>query len=251
MQSEYRGKPRDIAVELLECYIKENHMSPNERLPSERKLCEMWNISRTTLRKAMKKLEIEGKLFSLVGSGTYVSPPKYVRNLQDIESLGMNRKAQESGGRISAVLLSSSVIESTKQISLELHVPLGRKIFVISRLRLVDDNPGWIETSYLDAERFRDIEKHDFTQESLYHVIENLYETKLTQGRQKISITYTTKEESDLLEIPEKTAVIYVSGVICGSDGEPVEYCRSVVRADKICFVSRLKQIPKKDKNRE
>lgn len=245
MQSEYRGKPRDIAVELLECYIKENHMSPHDRLPSERKLCEMWDISRTTLRKAVKKLEVEGKVYSMAGSGTYVSPPKYVRNLQDIESLGMNRKAQESGRKISAVLLSSSVIECTKQISIKLHVPLGHKIFVISRLRLVDGNPGWIETSYLDAKHFYGIEKHDFTQESLYDVIENVYGTKLTQGRQNISITYTTKQESEVLEIPEGTAVIYVSGVICRSDGEPVEYCRSVVRADQICFMSRLKQIPK------
>ncbi|XCP85396.1 GntR family transcriptional regulator [Roseburia hominis] len=251
MQSEYRGKPRDIAVELLECYIKENHMKPHDRLPAERRMCEMWDISRTTLRKAVRKLEIEGKVYSVVGSGTYVSPPKYVRNLQDIESLGMKRKAQESGRKITAVLVSSSVIECTKQISMKLHVPLGHKIFVISRLRLVDDSPGWIETSYLDAGRFRGIEEHDFTQESLYHVIENIYGTKLTQGQQKVSITYTTKKESELLRIPEETAVIYVSGVICGSDGEPVEYCRSVVRADKICFMSILKQIPKEKKNRE
>ncbi|MDD3206240.1 MAG: GntR family transcriptional regulator [Lachnospiraceae bacterium] len=251
MQSEYREKPRVILGEMLECYIKENHMMPHDKLPAERKLCEMWDVSRSTLRKAIKKLEIEGKLYSLEGSGTYVASPKFVRNLQDIENLGMQSRAEKYGRNITTVLLSSSVIESTKQISMRLHVPLGHKIFVISRLRMVDEKPGWIETSYLDGKRFQDIEKYDFTSASLYHLIENIYEIKLTQGWQKISITYTTKEESEILQIPEETAVIYVSSIVCGSDGEPVEYCRSTVRSDKVCFLSKLRQIPKVQSDNE
>ena len=245
MQSGYREKPSNVTAELLECYIKENHLQPNDRLPAERKLCEMWNVSRSTVRKAVKRLEVEGKLYSIVGSGNYVATPKFVRSLQDIENRGMQSRVQKYGKNISSMLLSKEIIESTRQISLRLHVVLGHKIFVISRLRLIDGIPGWIETSYLDAQRFAGIEMHDFTQESLYEVIEDDYEVKLTQGRQNIGITYTTEEESEILKIPEETAVFYVSSIVCGEDGEPVEYCRSVVRSDQVCFLSKLRQISK------
>lgn len=247
MLDKYSALPRDTTAEMIECYIMENNMKPKDRLPAERRLCEMWHISRNTLRSAIRKLTMEGKVYSLVGSGTYVAPPKFVRKLQDIENLGMKSIVRNSGRKIRTDLLSVSTIECTKQISKRLHVPLGRKIFVLSRLRSIDATPSWTETSYLDYERFPDIEKYNFTEQSLYHIMETVFGVKVIQGKQKISITYTTKEEAELLVIPEETAVFYVSGIACDSAGNPVEYYRSIVRSDQVRFFSVLQQTVKND----
>ena len=47
---------------------------PGNRLPSEEKLSTMFGVSRVTIRSALKELEMEGRIFSRHGSGTYVNP---------------------------------------------------------------------------------------------------------------------------------------------------------------------------------
>ena len=73
--------PRTEALERLENFIAVNHLAAHTRIPSERDLCEMWALNRTTLRFAVDALVAQGKLYRKKGFGTYVSEPKQVRNL--------------------------------------------------------------------------------------------------------------------------------------------------------------------------
>ncbi len=56
--------------------IEEGSLSEGDRLPSEAKLCEMFSLSRQTVRKGMNLLKKEGVLTGLQGSGTYVGSVK-------------------------------------------------------------------------------------------------------------------------------------------------------------------------------
>ena len=49
-------------------------LEKGNRLPSEEKLSTMFGVSRVTIRSALKELEMEGRIFSRHGSGTYVNP---------------------------------------------------------------------------------------------------------------------------------------------------------------------------------
>ena len=40
-------------------YIKEENLQPGEKLPGERKLAEEWKVSRSTLREAIRELEVD------------------------------------------------------------------------------------------------------------------------------------------------------------------------------------------------
>ena len=53
-----------------------HNLNPHDRIPSERAMAEELGINRTTCREALKRLENEHILYSIVGSGTYVAPPK-------------------------------------------------------------------------------------------------------------------------------------------------------------------------------
>ena len=70
---EYRIPPGTEAVEKLEDFIVVNRLAPNTRIPSERDLCEMWGVSRTTLRQAVDTLVGRGVLYRINGAGaTYI-----------------------------------------------------------------------------------------------------------------------------------------------------------------------------------
>lgn len=54
-------------------FIKENNMKPGDRLPGERTLAAKWQVSRPTLREAIRELANQGVIYVEVGKGTYVA----------------------------------------------------------------------------------------------------------------------------------------------------------------------------------
>lgn len=238
MLKEYSSKPRDEAVEKIERYIITHELKPNMKLPSERDMCAMWGLNRTTLRSAIQRLIDEGKLYQRRGSGTYAAPPKMIRNLQDLKPLA--EVAREMGKTLTTKVLSAGVIESNKQTVHKLHLPLGHKLYEQIRLRIVDETPYMIETSYVDYERLPGLEEHDFGRESLYRVLEQCYHVKIVNGEEKLEITYTTENESEILGLKNETPVFFLTGVVSDENEIPVEYFKSVVRADLVHFASVL-----------
>jgi GntR family transcriptional regulator len=240
LKENYQNRSRDEAIEKIEYYIIENKLAPHTKIPSERDMCEMWDFNRTTLRSAIQRLIIEGKLYQKRGSGTYVAHPRLVRNLQDLKAL--STLVRENGQTLENRVLSVDIIESNKQITQKLHLPLGHKVYVLTRLRLIDGEPVTIENSFLNYNRFPSFSEHDFSKESLYSVIEQDYNRQITKGEERIGIAYATTYEAELLGIEEGQAVFYLTGVVYDEQDEPIEYFKSIVRADKIRFASLLKR---------
>ncbi|SDG02262.1 transcriptional regulator, GntR family [Limimonas halophila] len=72
----FRPIPRErvadrVAQELLKL-IRAGTLSPGERLPGERHLAEMMNVSRVSVRAALQQLKDEGYVVALQGGGTRV-----------------------------------------------------------------------------------------------------------------------------------------------------------------------------------
>jgi GntR family transcriptional regulator, transcriptional repressor for pyruvate dehydrogenase complex len=62
------------AFEQLIANVVNGTWKAGDRLPPERDLCQQFGIARTSLREAMKAMELVGMLNSRVGDGTYVCP---------------------------------------------------------------------------------------------------------------------------------------------------------------------------------
>ncbi|MBE6851170.1 MAG: GntR family transcriptional regulator [Ruminococcus sp.] len=59
-------------VEWAKKYIEEQHLLPDDRFLSENELCSIHNVSRQTVRQALKMLESENVICRVRGSGTFV-----------------------------------------------------------------------------------------------------------------------------------------------------------------------------------
>lgn len=62
------------AFEQLISYVVHGEWKAGERIPPERELCRQLGIARTSLREALKAMELMGMLDSRVGDGTFVCP---------------------------------------------------------------------------------------------------------------------------------------------------------------------------------
>src|SRR6202161_311849 len=62
------------AFEQLISHVVNGTWRPGDRIPPERELCQQLGIARTSLREALKAMELVGMLDSRVGDGTFVCP---------------------------------------------------------------------------------------------------------------------------------------------------------------------------------
>ena len=62
-----------ITAQKVKDMIRDNQMKPGDRLPSEGELTEMFSVSRSTVREAMKYLKAENVIEIIRGNGTFVS----------------------------------------------------------------------------------------------------------------------------------------------------------------------------------
>ena len=76
--------------EILLEKIATGEFVPGEKIPSERKLCEMFSVSRTTIRRAIDELAAEGVLVRIPAKGTYVAESS-LANTQNTGNIGFIR----------------------------------------------------------------------------------------------------------------------------------------------------------------
>src|ERR1700761_9073917 len=62
------------AFEQLISFVVKGSWKAGDRIPPERQLCQQLGIARTSLREALKAMELIGMLDSRVGDGTFVCP---------------------------------------------------------------------------------------------------------------------------------------------------------------------------------
>jgi GntR family transcriptional repressor for pyruvate dehydrogenase complex len=68
------GKMAGEVVQQVETLVLEGVLRPGDRLPAERDLARMLDVSRPTLRQALAELEQEGLLEARQGGGTFIAP---------------------------------------------------------------------------------------------------------------------------------------------------------------------------------
>lgn len=69
-----RTKLTESVFEQLLSYVVSGSWKAGDRIPPERDLCQQLGIARTSLREALKAMELVGMLDSRVGDGTFVCP---------------------------------------------------------------------------------------------------------------------------------------------------------------------------------
>lgn len=63
----------DRVIEVVKSWVFQGVIAPGERMPPERELAALLKVSRSSLRSALKSLEVMGVLEARQGSGTYVT----------------------------------------------------------------------------------------------------------------------------------------------------------------------------------
>ncbi len=214
--------------------IKQNILSgqykDGDLIPSEREFSDSYELSSTTIRRALNDLVQENFLERKAGKGTFVRRRKVKRDLRKV--LGFTKNMTEMGLTPTTKVLSKKVITANAFARERLGLEKGDKVVRLERLRLADDVPMMLETRYIRTDLCPNIEQEELSS-SLWRVFEDKYGLKPNRHSQGMMIVTVSGQAAALLTLNDNSVVILIKGVTYVRDNEPIECEESLYRSDK------------------
>lgn len=219
--------------------IDNNILQAGDPLPSERQLSQYYDVNRMTVRQAIDGLVQKGLIQRRHGAGTYVSEQKPLQAFTPTVT-GFSQRIREAGLTPSSRLLQRSVIVPEPVIAHRLGLQPEHQVMLIKRLRLVDNEPLMVETSYLSYDLFPRLLTEDLESQSLYQVLERLYDVRIRETEHTLEPTLTTPYEALHLNVQPQQPAMLVRVLAYSENHQPIEFSKSLVRGDRCRYFFRV-----------
>jgi GntR family transcriptional regulator len=212
---------------------------PRTPIPSERALETQYNISRTTIRQAIDYLEKQGFIYREHGRGTFVSPQKLQKGLQELTSFSedMLRRGIQPG----QVIQSIERLTPPEEVLQRLELPPDAKVLRVERIRLGDAIPIGLQTSFLKLAENQTIAREDLEAAgSLYRILQDKYNIIPTEADETLEVTLATPYEASLLQVKPGAPLLLNERLLYNQNREPVEFVKILYRGDRYRYLIRL-----------
>ena len=189
--------------------IENKKYKVGERIPAERQLALKFNVSRMTLRQAIKTLEDEGILERRLGSGTYVS----------------SQKVQE---KMSGIMSFTDIKEKLK-------IKDTDNVLRMERVRFADNVPICYEVATIPYKLVSRFSKDEISS-SLYQTLEKKGGYKIGSVVENIGASVANENEARLLSVKKGEPLVTRRQVTELNDHYPFEYVRASYVAERFEF---------------
>ncbi len=210
--------------------INSGEYMPGEFLPTEKELELEYDVSRTTIRRAIELLTIEGFVLVQQGRGTEVLDVNFNQHLNGVTSI--TETLSKQGCIVCPRKVCIDIVLANAQVAKALGVRQGEEVIRIQRVQLADDIPITIMENYISKELVPNIEKESNRIISLYKFLEDEYGIVLESAVDKIYAKNANFMESEILQIPcEKALICMKRTTYCNC--KPITFDDLKIRADK------------------
>ena len=220
--------------EIFSHKIDSGELQPHDRLPSERELGEELGISRMTVRQALTQLTHDGRIYTIVGKGTYVAPPRIDQDLHQLT--GFTQDMRIRGLTTSARVIEAALLPAPPDLAEALQIRPGAMMVKLERLRLADGIPLALATDYLPHHLCPDLLERDMATQSLYAVLRSHYGLKLARARQTVQAALANQREADLLGLSRPSAVLRMERTAFLNNDQVIVYAKTAYRGDRYIF---------------
>lgn len=200
--------------------------------PGEIALTEQYEVSRHTIREALRVLRGEGLLRSERGRGTTIDEGSYSQNLGTLYSLF--RTIEDQGVRQRSEVRRLSVT-TNPTVASHLQAAPASELVVLERIRYAGDEPLAVDTAWLPKDLAAPLLMMDFSSGALYDALANTCGIRPDAGHERVSAQVAPSHISETLRLPADVAMLYIERTAFAGD-LPVEWRETYIRGDRFSF---------------
>jgi GntR family transcriptional regulator len=230
-------QPRYLLVaRQLAATVSNGQLRPGDRLPGERELSRIFDVSRVTVRRALDELRRRSLIEPLGARGWFVTR-RIVGEPNVLVSF--TEMALARSLRPSSKVLVSRLRRPTREEAHTLAAPPGERLFELERVRSLSGLPVALEHSRLAAWLAPALTTADFTHESLYTLLRRAG-VRPTSADYELQAVAADESTAALLEVSGGFPTQTIHATTFDQRGRPVELSVNQVRGDHYRFSARL-----------
>lgn len=214
---------RQLAATLRQ-ELESGKFGANAPLPAERDLAASFQVSRDTVRKAIRLLEEQGVLYSDHGRGTFAAPEAVRQMSRFLDSF--SEDTIKRGGTPGQQILLMETVAAGMAIASLLQAEPSAPLLRLKRVRLMNGVPVGLQDSYLRLPPGATLEREQLERRgSLYRVLIEDLGIKPSESLESVGAVAALPEEAGLLGVAPGTPLLICERVMLSDRREPIEYC--------------------------
>ncbi len=202
--------------------------------PTDLELTEAYEVSRHTVREAVRQLNKTGMLKRERGRGTVVNRAEFEQSLGTLYSLFQS--VESTGVVQTSEVLALEVVADSVAAS-HLGVDEDAELVLVERLRLAGGAPLAIDRAWLLHDHAEPLLHVDWSHTALYAELARAGASVPNQGWERLTPVIPTAADRKRLDLKKSDAAFFLERL--GSrDGIPVEWRTTIIRGDRYRFVT-------------
>ena len=221
--------------------IRTEELKEGEGLPPERDLAKIFEVSRETVRQALKKLEEENYIYRIHGNGTFVSNKIIQQDLTNFYSF--YEETVKTGKIPSSKVLGYDIINADEEMIEIFKIPSSVNILHIKRLRLIDDVPAIYEDTFIPLNRFEGFDAEMLNEKPMYSIFREVYNVSFEKAMESFSpVLVENKKILNHLGYKHKAVCMLIKRLTY-EKSKIIQYTVSYARGDKYEYKVTLNNI--------
>lgn len=217
-------------MEELETSIRNGVYKPGDKIMTEAEMAKEYGVSLITVRKAVGSLMEKGLVVRKQGKGTFVTKPKYSRNMKKLQSF--TEMCEQMGVKPGAQVLENRLIMADKKVADRLGIEPGSNVVYISRLRLADGEPVQVEKSYFPL-KYAFLLEEDLNNGSMFECLKEKAGAKVASSEKMIELCRATAEKAALMDVKKGDYLLFVKSTAYDENGEPMYAGIQLINGDR------------------
>lgn len=211
------------------------------KLPSEEEFSKELNISRGTLRRAIKELVKTGYLEQVHGKGTFVLNKFITSNLAQ-EFISTAESLENNGIDYETEVIKQEVIKADNHIISKLECEKDTLILYLKRIRLVDNEKVILIENWVNMNICVDIDQENFEKNTIFDMVEKTSKKTIEFGVRSFEARSLDDEQAQILSMEPHSPILYLEQKTYVEGNQVAEYSNIWLKSDKHKIISVLER---------